>query len=110
MANQFTDRACIVLTTWPNRQKALKFAQQIVENQLAACVNLLPEICSVYAWEGKIEQAEEHQMLIKTCNHLVPEIVQQLAIHHPYSEPECISIDIADGAESYLNWIKDHCR
>ncbi len=110
MANQFTVQPCMVLTTWPNRQEALKFAHHIVEDQLAACVNLLPESTSVYAWEGTIEQAEEHQMLIKTCNHLVPKIVQKLENNHPYSVPECISLDIADGAKTYLDWIKDHCR
>jgi periplasmic divalent cation tolerance protein len=110
MEIQITKRPCILLTTWPNRKEALIFSQQLVEMRLAACVNLLPKAYSIFAWEGTLEQVQEHQMIIKTCHHLVPKIVQLLKSMHPYSMPETLSLNIDDGGQDYLDWIKNHCQ
>jgi periplasmic divalent cation tolerance protein len=97
----------LVVTTAPNLSEARALAQALVERKLAACVNLVPKIESIYRWEGKVESAEEYLLLIKTTAAMfenVRGVIQEL---HSYDVPECIALTIEDGSLAYLKWITD---
>jgi periplasmic divalent cation tolerance protein len=95
----------IVLTTLPPDTNAGSFARTLVQEQLAACVNVLPEMRSIYRWEGRVEDAREHQVIIKTTRERVPELRERVRALHPYEVPEFIVLPVVDGSEGYLAWI-----
>jgi periplasmic divalent cation tolerance protein len=95
----------IVLTTLPVDTDALTFAQALVEARLAACVNLLPVMESIYRWEGKIEQDQELQVVIKTSRVRVVALWERVRELHPYDLPEFIVLPIVDGNDAYLRWV-----
>jgi periplasmic divalent cation tolerance protein len=97
----------IVLTTWPADQDAAAFARTLVDERLAACVNVLPPMQSIYRWEGKVEQATEHQLVIKTTAARVEALEARIGRLHPYEVPELLVVPISDGSASYLRWIQD---
>ena len=102
------DYACvIVLTTMPSEDGALQFAATLVEERLAACVNGLPEMRSIYRWEGRVQQNAEHQVVIKTTTARLSALRTRLEALHPYDVPELIEISVSDGGEAYLNWVGD---
>jgi periplasmic divalent cation tolerance protein len=97
----------IVLTTAGSEEEARKIGQTLVERQLAACVNIVPQVESIYRWQGKVEASREWLLLIKTTAerfHAVRAAIQEL---HPYELPECISLTIEDGSADYLEWLGD---
>ena len=96
--------ACMVLSTLPSEQEAAALARQLVERQLAACVQLMP-ICSVYRWEGAIEQAAEMLLLIKTTSARYGELEVFIRAVHPYAVPEIIQLPITEGSADYLRWL-----
>ena len=95
----------LVLTTCGSLEEARSIAHALVERQLAACVNIAPQVESIYCWQGKVETATEWLLVIKTtaeaCNRL-REVLSEL---HSYELPECIEIAIEDGSAAYLEWI-----
>jgi len=101
-----TDKV-LVLTTAGSRSEAQKIAQAVVERRLAACVNSIPQIQSVYRWEGRIESAEEYLLLIKTTKGHVAEIQSTIEELHSYELPECLVISVEGGSAEYLKWIDD---
>jgi periplasmic divalent cation tolerance protein len=98
----------IVLTTFPADRDPLPLAARLVEEQLVACVNVLPAMTSVYRWEGKIEQATEHQLVMKTTQRQVEALKARLKTLHPYDVPELLVLTVADGDQSYLQWVQDN--
>jgi periplasmic divalent cation tolerance protein len=100
----------LVLTTAASEAEARKIAHHLVERQLAACVNLIPRIMSLYRWQGIIEQSEEYLLLIKTTAGKFTQIRQTIEELHSYQLPECISIPITQGSEAYLAWMEDSVR
>lgn len=95
----------IVLSTAGSEDEARKIAWHLVERQLAACVNIIPGIESIYRWQGKVESSQEWLLLIKTSAGqfaAVRDAVQEL---HSYDLPECISLNIEDGSTEYLAWL-----
>ncbi len=98
----------IILCTCPDKDTAKKLAHLLVTKQLAACVNILPSITSVYSWEGKIESVQEHLLLIKSSKANYQAIETTLFKHHPYEVPEIIAVPIERGLPEYLDWI-DTC-
>ena len=100
----------LVLTTLPVDGDAEAFARTLIDERLAACVNILPPMQSIYRWEGTIEQAEERQLLMKTAADRVEELKQRFVTLHPYEVPELLVIPVADGDEDYLGWIKHSTR
>ena len=96
----------IVLTTAGSSDEARRIAEALVERRLAACVNIVSKIVSIYRWQGEVEEAEEWMLLIKTA---VPfERVRDAILEmHPYELPECISIAIEGGSGEYLKWLVD---
>lgn len=103
-----TDQHLLVFTTHPDREGAEALARQLIETGLAACVNILPEITSVYRWEGDLEQGREHLILIKTRRDLYRDLEEGIRSLHPYELPEIIGVPIACGLQPYLNWV-DQC-
>lgn len=97
----------IALTTLPADADAAEFARTLVDERLAACVNLLPAMESVYRWEGKIEFEAERQIVIKTSRDRVSALWDRVRELHPYEVPEFVVIPIVDGNEAYLRWIGD---
>jgi periplasmic divalent cation tolerance protein len=95
----------IALTTLPADADAAEFGRTLIDERLAACVNLLPVMESVYRWEGKIEFEAERQLVIKTSRDRVADLWDRVRELHPYEVPEFIVIPIVDGNEAYLRWI-----
>jgi periplasmic divalent cation tolerance protein len=95
----------IVLSTAGSEEEARKIARHLVEHQLAACVNLVPRIESIYRWQGKVENSQEWLLLIKTSAENFPRVRDAIRELHSYDLPECISITIENGSSEYLNWL-----
>lgn len=95
----------LVLCTCPDQATAQYIADQLVDKQLAACVNILPGVTSVYHWQGKRETTEEHILLIKTTNEVYDVLEHTLINLHPYELPEVIAVPIERGSAAYLDWI-----
>ena len=100
MSNSF-----LFLVTVPNMEEGKKIARILVENKLAACVNIVPGICSIYEWKEKIEEDDELLLIIKTTEKRSDQIIEKVLENHPYEVPECIGFRIERGSESYLKWI-----
>ncbi len=99
-------QALLVLTSAPNEEVAEQLARLLVEQRLAACVNILPAMRSIYRWEGRVEDACELAMQIKTTVAHYTELEGAIKAAHPYAVPEIIAIPIVDGLPAYLNWIQ----
>jgi periplasmic divalent cation tolerance protein len=100
----------LVMTTLPADADATTFARTLVELRLAACVNLLPALESVYRWEGAVEQEQERQLIIKTARARVPALWERVRELHPYDVPEFVVLPIVDGNEAYLRWVGESTR
>ena len=98
--------AAIVLTTVASGTDAVGLARTLVEERLAACVNILPPMTSVYRWQGRIEEEQEQQMLIKTTAERLPALEDRLRQLHPYDVPEFLVLRVAGGSDPYLNWVR----
>lgn len=99
----------LVLSSFPDIDKARQIGTALVEKQLAACVNLLPSVESIYQWRGKLENAHETLAFIKTTESCYPALERELRALHPYEVPEIIAIDLATGLPEYLKWIGESC-
>ncbi|WP_018968656.1 divalent-cation tolerance protein CutA [Rubritalea marina] len=97
----------LVLVNFPNRNLAREIAGKLIEAKLAACVNLLPGVESIYQWEGKIEREEEVTAVIKTTPAAYAELEAMVLELHPYECPEVIKLALDGGAETYLQWVRD---
>jgi len=95
----------LVLTTCPNEQVAKTIAQQLVQEKLAACVNIAPNLLSVYRWENKIQCDNEVQLFIKTSSEKFTLLNARINELHPYDVVEVIALNIQQGDKHYLNWI-----
>src|SRR4051812_42015159 len=95
----------LVITNAPDRAVAEKIARTLVEQKLAACVNILAPCASVYRWQGKIETADEIPLLIKTRSEIFPEVETAIKELHPYELPEIVAVPVAHGSSEYLEWI-----
>ncbi|PYR73179.1 MAG: divalent-cation tolerance protein CutA [Acidobacteria bacterium] len=95
----------LVLTTLPGDADAPSFAQALVAERLAACVNVLPPMQSVYRWEGRVERETERQVIIKTTRDRTLALWERVRELHPFEVPEFIVLPIVDGNDAYLRWI-----
>ena len=96
----------LILSTVPDRETAHHLAAALVEQRLAACVNLLPQVTSVYEWQGRLEQSEEILLLIKTTKHNYPAVESVLRAKHPYELPEILAVPVEQGLTDYLDWVE----
>lgn len=95
----------LILCTFPNTEQARQIGTVLVEKQLAACVNLVPAVESIYRWQGKVETASEVLAIFKTCAAALTAFERVLTELHPYEVPEMIAIDPADVAAPYREWL-----
>jgi periplasmic divalent cation tolerance protein len=95
----------IVLTTAGSEEEARKIAQQLVERRLAACVNIVPQVESIYRWQAKAESSREWLLVIKTTAERFAEVRDAIRELHSYDLPECIMLSIEDGSPAYLQWL-----
>jgi len=95
----------LVLSTCPDKACAERIAESLVTQRLAACVTILPQITSIYRWQGKIEKDSEVMMLIKTSTACYPALESALKQQHPYELPEILAVSVDEGSPDYLAWI-----
>ncbi|MBM4207366.1 MAG: divalent-cation tolerance protein CutA [Gammaproteobacteria bacterium] len=98
--------AHVIFCTCPDQATAEKIAHALVEKQLAACVNILPHVTSVYQWQGQVESAAEYLLMIKSPVQSYTAIETAIRSLHPYELPEIIALSIAQGLPEYINWIQ----
>jgi periplasmic divalent cation tolerance protein len=100
----------LVLTTMPADDRADALARTLVDERLAACVNVHPPMTSVYRWKGRIERDGERQLVIKTTRDRLSALETRLRALHPYEIPEFIVVPVDEGSAVYLNWIAGETR
>lgn len=101
--------ALLVLTNLPDATSAEALARTLIEQKMAACVNVLAGCRSIYRWQGMVEQAEEVPVLIKTTRARYPQCEAVIRAHHPYALPEIIALPITAGLPDYLAWVAEEC-
>jgi len=97
--------ALVVMCTCPDTKVAENLAGGLVRNGLAACVNILPQIRSIYRWQGELHSDSEVLMIIKTNQHGYVKLERWLLANHPYDTPEVLALTVEAGAQDYLDWI-----
>jgi len=97
----------VALTTVPADVDASALARALVDARVAACVNILPAVRSIYRWQGAIEEALEQQLVIKTTRGSVDALWKALKERHPYEVPEFVVFAVNEGNEDYLKWVRD---
>ncbi|MEM2106710.1 MAG: divalent-cation tolerance protein CutA [Candidatus Bathyarchaeia archaeon] len=105
MGESIRNKPITVMVTCPDEETATKIARSLTVKRLAACVNITPKIKSIYRWEGKIEEADEHLLIIKSKRRLLKKIIEDVKANHPYKIPEVISLQIVGGSKDYIDWI-----
>lgn len=95
----------LILSTSPDRESAERIAGALVTERLAACVNIVPGIRSVYHWKGTLQSSEEHLLIIKAPSGHYATIQKRLLELHPYELPEIVAVPIAEGLPAYLSWL-----
>lgn len=95
----------LVLTNCPDEETANSIALAVVEAKVAACVNILPRVQSIYRWQGVVESATEIPLFIKSAAANYPALEKLIAELHPYETPEIIALPITQGLPAYLNWV-----
>lgn len=95
----------VILATAPTKDIAEKLAEGLIEGRLAACVNIIPGLTSIYRWQDTVEKTEEFQLIIKTRLGLQREVAEFIRQNHPHDVPEVVCVPIWGGNDSYLDWI-----
>jgi len=96
----------LVLSTTGSKEEAQTIARALVERRMAACVNIVGPIESVYRWQGKVQTSAEYMLLVKTTAERFPAVRLAIRELHSYELPECIALEIDNGSDEYLNWIE----
>jgi periplasmic divalent cation tolerance protein len=96
----------IVLITAPDREVAAGLGRALVEERLAACANLVPQITSIYRWEGAVQEDSEVLMVVKTSAGRVAALTERVLALHPYEVPEVLVLPVESGTAAYLDWVR----
>jgi periplasmic divalent cation tolerance protein len=104
------DNVLVVLTNCPDAEVADRIARTLVEQRLAACVNRLAPVDSVYRWKGAVERATEVPLLVKTTRERYAEVEEAIRALHPYEVPEIVAWPVSVGLPSYLRWVADETQ
>ncbi|MFR9720144.1 divalent-cation tolerance protein CutA [Aeromonas diversa] len=102
--------AIVVLCTCPDAASADRLCEALLDARLAACINQLPAVTSLYRWEGKVERASEIQLVIKSTARHQAAITACILAHHPYQVPEILTLTVSGGHASYLAWLDEETR
>jgi periplasmic divalent cation tolerance protein len=97
----------IVFVTWPADRDPTPFAKALVEARLVACANVLPEMRSVYTWEGAVHEDAERQIILKTTAERLPALESRVRELHPYAVPEFLAVPVMSGSADYLRWLRE---
>jgi len=100
----------LVLVTVKDKREAHKIAGALIRNKLAACVNILGKVESIFWWQGKVDSVSEALLIIKSKKIKIPKIIKLVKSLHSYDLPEIISLPITSGFKPYLSWINDSIR
>ncbi len=101
------NRLLLVLCTCPNPDHARQLSESLVQARLAACVNIVNPISSIFTWQGRINTEQESLLLIKTTETAYSALERAIKKQHPYEIPEIIAIPVQEGAADYLSWVRD---
>jgi periplasmic divalent cation tolerance protein len=104
------DDHIIMLTTLPDEAAARELARALISARLAACINIMPRMTSIYSWKGKLEEGQEHLLIIKTRSERYAAIERAIKAQHPYELPEIIATPISHGLPEYMNWIDENSQ
>ncbi|CAF2909516.1 unnamed protein product [Rotaria sp. Silwood2] len=107
MSNNISSEYSACITTVSTDEIARKLARSLVESHLAACVNIIPNVQSIYEWKSKIHEDNEIILMIKTRHEYVPQLIEFVKKNHPYEIPELIELPIKNGNLDYLKWIDE---
>jgi periplasmic divalent cation tolerance protein len=107
MAGKGQDGYVSIYVTTSDVDEAERIGETLVRERLAACANIIPEITSIYWWEGKVEKDKEGLMFLKTKKEKVPELVERIKELHSYEVPAVLSLHILGGNEDYLRWVDE---
>ena len=105
MSTIYKDEMLLVISTFPDIDKAKMLAHQIVEKQLVACCNIVPGVTSIYRWKGELSEDQECLLIMKTSNTQYHQLEIFVKQHHPYDIPELIALPVNTGLEEYLSWV-----
>jgi len=97
----------VVLITVPTEEKAREIARTLVEEGLAACVNIVSGLTSIYRWQGQVVEDKELLLIVKTTTFRFPALRERVQGLHPYTVPEIIALPIAEGHKDYLDWLRE---
>jgi len=100
----------VVLSTFPNPDKAAEIARALVDERLAACVNIVPAIRSIYRWQGAVSDDTETLAVIKTTRERYADLAARLRALHPYEVPEILALDVEAGHPAYVAWVEEQTR
>lgn len=101
---------CLALITAPDEEIARQLARTLVTEQLAACVNCVPRITSIYTWEGTLHEDSEVLLIVKTTQPCVTRLTSRVIELHPYAVPEVVVVPVSAGSEPYLDWVTSQVR
>ena len=104
------DEAVVAITTTNNEREARQLAERMVRDRLAACVQIVPKIQSIYEWDGEIHDDLEHMLIIKTREKCVENLKAFIEKNHSYEVPELLVLPVTDGLEDYFKWMKDNTK
>lgn len=102
-----SSNAIVVFITAPTQEESKRLAERLVEARLAACVQILPEMESVYRWEGKVERQTEHLLIAKTTSERFEELEKEVRAMHSYDTPEIASFPLTKSSPDYLRWVQE---
>jgi periplasmic divalent cation tolerance protein len=100
-------QALVVLITAPSAETATTLARALVDERLAACVNVVPSVTSVFAWEGKREEVTEALLVVKTRPERYAALQERVLALHPYSVPEVLALPVENGSPAYVQWVRE---
>jgi periplasmic divalent cation tolerance protein len=102
---KMTDEPVLLYTTWPSIGEAGEAGRKLVEAGLAACVNILPQMHSIYRWQGKIDEADEAVMIVKTRRSLAERAIEMVKANHSYETPAALVLPVLGGSQPYIEWL-----
>ncbi len=97
----------LVLVTAPDEPEAVELCRTLVEEELVACGNIMPDVRSIYRWEGRLEDEPEFLLILKTVKSKVPDLLRRIPELHPYEVPEALVVGVDGGHQPYLDWVAD---
>jgi periplasmic divalent cation tolerance protein len=107
---QENDKPVLIYSTFPSPEAAEAVGRELVERRLAACINILPSMTSIYRWESAIERDSEAVMIIKTRGSLTGSVIDTVKARHPYTNPALLVLPTIDGSQDYVRWLMEETQ